>query len=443
MLSAYFLFLSIQFMTTISSIFKFSKSREAQSVVIYTFSNFFNKGVSFLLLFYFAHVLTEKDFGLLSLFSNSILLLMPFVSLGILQSVNTEFFKLEKKEFKNFFTTTLIMPVMVMLVAMILLYLFQGQLQQRYSFPSIFVVVIPLITFFSFLNEHLINMVRNNQDALKYLKINIGRLLTEILLAVLLISVFNYGWLGRVMAIFLSFFFVAAYAFYYFKEQQFVFGKISKKYLYDELFYSVPIIVMQIGIFCMGSSAGYYIEYFTHDYAAVGIFSVAATFGSVIMVLCTALLQYVYPKIYSLLSEKVINYDGIRKLFLFYTAAMLLGTVAVITIAPLAYSLILKPSYLQGLQYFYFICIGNFFWSICYFFYALMLYKKQKRNILFISLLSIFVSILSNYLFIKTSGSFGAALSICVTYFFMLIVTVIVLNKYVLSIFNYKKSSIS
>src|SRR6187402_102985 len=103
-------------MVTISNIFKYSKSQQLKSIAIYTFSNFFNKGISFLLLFYFAHVLTESDFGLLNLFSNSILFLMPFVSMGILQSANTEFFKLGKKEFKNFFSTTLLMPVAVTLL---------------------------------------------------------------------------------------------------------------------------------------------------------------------------------------------------------------------------------------------------------------------------------------------------------------------------------------
>lgn len=427
-------------MATIANIFKLTKSREVQSVAIYTFSNFFNKGVSFLLLFYFAHVLTETDFGLLSLFSNSILLLMPFVSLGILQSANTEFFKLDKKAFKDFFTTTLVMPAAVMLLAMAGLFLFRAQLQQRYSFPTVFIVIIPLITFFTFLSEHLINMVRNNQQPMKYLRINIGRLLTEIILAVLFISVFNYGWLGRVMAIFISFLMLAVYAFYYFKQQQFVFGNISKKYLRDELLYSVPIIVMQISVFCMGSSAGYFIEYFTHNLTEVGIFSVAVTFGSVILVLCTALLQYVIPKLYSFLSQKQINHEGIRKLFLFYAGAMLLGTMAVIIATPFAYDVMLKPSYQPGLRYFYFICAGNFFWSISYFFYAFMLYQKQKRKILFASLLSVIISIASHYFFIKSKESMGAAVSICAIYFIVFVITLLFVRRQVMALLNVKQT---
>ena len=426
-------------MATISNILRYSKSGQLKSIAIYTFSNFFNKGISFLLLFYFAHVLSQRDFGILNLFSNSILFLMPFISLGILQSVNTEFFKIEKKEFRNFFSTTLLMPVVVTLLAILLLFLFKKPLQQRYPFPSLFILLIPVITLFSFLNEHLINMVRNNNDPVKYLFVNIGRLLVEITLAIFFISALNYGWIGRVMAIFLSMLFVATYAFIYFKDQQFLFGSIKKKYIYDELRYSVPIIVMQISVFCMGSSAGYFIEHFTHDFAAVGVFSIAATFGSVIIVLCTALLQYVYPKIYSLLSEKEVDYNAIGKQFIFYAVSMLLGTIAVIVLTPLAYNIVLKPTYSGGLSYYFFICIGYFFWSISYFFYAFMLYHKQKKKILFASVISITVSILSHYFFIKQLGAYGAAVSMSVVYFIVLIITLLFVYKEIVPLFLTKK----
>jgi len=426
-------------MAAISNIFKFSKSLQLKSIAIYTFSNFFNKGISFLLLFYFAHVLSESDFGVLNLFSNSILFLMPFISLGILQSANTEFFKMEKREFKNFFSTTLLMPVAVTVLCVILLLAFKNQLQQRYPFPSLFILLIPVITLFTFLNEHLINMVRNSNDPLKYLFVNIGRLLAEITLAVFFISALQYGWIGRVMGIFLSFLFAGAYAFVYFREQGFLFGKISKKYIYDELLYSVPIIVMQLSVFCMGSSAGYFIEHFTHDYVAVGVFSIAATFGSIIIVLCTALLQYVYPKIYRLLSEKTVDYNAICKYFIFYAGTMLLGTIAVIIATPLAYNMVLKSSYHAGLSYYFFICIGYFFWSISYFFYAFMLYHKQKRKILFASLISVLVSVVSHYFFIKQLGAYGAAVSMSVVYFIVLIVTILFVYKQVLPILQTKK----
>jgi O-antigen/teichoic acid export membrane protein len=279
-------------------------------------------------------------------------------------------------------------------------------------------------------------MVRNNNEPIKYLIINAGRLMAEIALAVFFISALQYGWLGRVMGILISYFVVAVYAFIYFKQQGFIFGTLRKKVVIDELIYSVPIIIMQMSIFAMNSSSGYYIEYFTNSYSTVGIYSVAATFASIIIVLCGALLQYVYPKIYSLLSEKEINYPSIKKHFLFYAGTMLGGTLLVIICTPLAYAVVLKPSYHEGLSYYYFICLGYFFWTITYFFYSFMLYYKLKRKILLISLISIVVSVLCNYFFIKHWGSYGAALAIFIGYLSILIITLLFVKREIVAILH-------
>jgi len=423
-------------MATFSGILKLGKHAEMRSVAVYTISNFASKGISFLLLFYFAHILTESDFGMLNLFSNSILFLMPFVSLGILQSVNTEYFKKEKKEFSQFFSTTLVLPMVVTLLAMGLFFIFRTQLQQRYAFPAAFVVMIPLITLFNFLNEHLINMVRNSGDPVKYLFINTGRLLAEITLAVFFVGAMELGWMGRVTGIFISYLMVACYAFFYFRERGFIINSFKKKYLFEELLYSIPIIVMQAGVFCMGSSAGYFINYFTHDMAQVGVFSIAATFGSIIIVLCTAMLQYTYPKIYSLLGQQRIDYAAIRWHFFFYSGIMLLGTGIVVIATPVAYKLFLKNSYHAGISYYFFICMGNFFWSISYFLYSFMLYRKEKRKLLLASSLSVVISVLSHALFTKAWGAYGAAVSMCAVYFIVLLITAFFVRKQLIQIFS-------
>ena len=410
---------------------KLTKSKEVKSIAIYTFSNFFNKGVSFLLLFYFTRVLSESDYGFLNLFNNSILFLMPFISMGILQSVNTDYFKLEKNEFRNFFTTTLLMPVGVTMIAIAVFFFFRHQLHDHYLFPTFFIVLIPVIGFFNFIFEQLINMIRNKNEPIKYQLINMGGLFIEMGLAVFFISFLHKGWIGRIMGIFISSLVVAGYGFIYFKQKGFIFGRFQKKYIYKELLYSIPIIIMQVSIFCMSASGGYFIEFFTHDYSAIGIYSVAAIFASIIIVLCSAILHYFYPKIYGLLSSPQLDYKAFKRVFLNYSIIMLVGTILIIAAIPVAYIFFLKQSYRPGLHYYFLICLGYFFWSITYFFYSFMLYHKMKRKILYLSLISIFVSCCNNYLFVKMWGSTGAAVAIFITYLILLVTTLFFVRKQV------------
>jgi O-antigen/teichoic acid export membrane protein len=407
-----------------STIRQYSNNPEVKVIGIYTFSNFFNKGVSFLLLFYFTKVLTESDFGMLSLFNTSILFVMPFISLGILQSVNSDFFKLTKFEFKNFFSTSLILTICVTAITIGALGFFNNTLQQNFHFPFSFVALIPIIAMLSFINEQLVILLRNNQQPVEYFLVNVGRLAIEILIAVSLISAMHYGWLGRVAGIVVSYLLLATYSVYYFIKQGYIFGKIKRQYFKAELVFGVPIIVMQLGIFCLSSSAVYYISHFTNNLQLVGSFSVAATFASIVNVFCTALLQYVQPKLYNIFSQKTIDNAAIKKLFIFYAVAMLLFTIVIIIVLPFVYHFLLKQTYLPGLQYCYLLCIGQFFWAIAWFFFLWMLYYKEKRKILILSISAVVVSVVFNWILTGLYAASGAAIATIVSYTVILLLVV-------------------
>jgi O-antigen/teichoic acid export membrane protein len=431
-------------MALLQGISVFSR-RELRAVVIYTFSNFLNKGVSFLLLFYFIHTLSGKDFGQLSLFNNGILLMTPFVSLGILQSVNAEYFKKDREQFAGFFSTTLLMPVLVTVLFMLVMTVFHQSLISRYGFSFLCLLLMPLIALFSFLNEHLINLLRNNHEPLTYLFINLGRLIAELTLAVFFISALETGWMGRVAGIFIAYLMTAVYAIYYFREKGLLKWVFQKKYLREELRFSLPVIMMQLGVFCMGASPVFFIEYFTNNLETVGIFNVANTFSSVILVLCTALLQYSYPKIYSLLAAPQADYQALRWQLSFFAGMLLLGTGLLVIATPILYPMVLKNSYQEGLSYFFFLCLGNWCWSVSYLLYAFMLFHKQKKKLLLASLLSVTVSIISHTLFTRFMGAEGAAYSVFIVYVIVLMITMFMVRNELRPIFfsPVRKSNIS
>ena len=411
---------------SIQSTFRqYSNNPQLKAVGMYTFANFFNKAVSFLLLFYFTKVLTESDFGMLSLFNTSILFVMPFISLGILQSVNTDFFKLDKVEFENFFSTSLIMSVCAAVITVGVLLLFKTILQQKFHFPITFITIIPLIALLSFINEELVILIRNNQEPQHFFLVNVSRLLVEISIAVFLISALHYGWLGRVAGVIISYFLLAAYSLWYFKKNGYIFGKIKMQFVKNELLFSVPIVTMQLGIFCLSSSAVYFINHFSNNLQLVGSFSVAATFASIVNVFCIALLQYVQPKLYHIFSQKVMDTIAIKKLFIFYTTAIILFTIVLIIALPMLYHFLLKQSYLPGLQYCYLLCIGQLFWAITWFFFSWMLYHKEKRKILVLSLSAVAVSVIFNWIFIGLYAALGAAIATLVSYTVILLMVML------------------
>lgn len=420
-----------------SRLLKYKNNPAAKSLGLYTFTNFFGKGVAFLLLPYFTYVLTKNDMGLLNLFSSSLVFLIPFISMGVLQSASTDYFKLNKQEFSNYFVSSLLLPVIVFLLSLIVFYLLGNLFTAAYKFPIEFIWLIPVTTFLSFINQHVNNLIRNEEKPGLYMKVVLGRLFIEIMLAVVLISVYKMNWQGRIAGILISYLLFGLYAFYYFKSKGYLSGKIQMKYIKEELIFSVPVIIMQFSVFCMNYSDSFFLSRFTNDNnAEVGVYGIACVFASVIITLCSALLQYILPRIYKMLSEPVIQYQSIRKLFFVYIGIMTAGLILLLILVPLAYTFVINKDYLPGMNYYYLLCIGYYFWTIAYLFFSFLLYYKQKSRIILLSLSFSVISITANYLFIKNMGSRGGAISVFSSYLIVLLLTLFFTRKQMHFIFS-------
>jgi len=420
-------------MSKIANLIKLRKDPGVRSIGIYTFSNFFAKGASFLLLFVFtnpAYILPSEN-GLLSLFSNSLLFLMPFLSMGIIQSSSTDFFKLGKEEFRSFFTTGFLLPVIVMVLSFLALFIFRVQLQKTYGFPFMFVWLIPLITFLTFCSEQLLGLARNNNEPMIFLKANVTKTILEIGLSFVLVVFFSWRWQGRIAGILVAYLVVGIYAFYYFISRNYLFGSIKKEHIRGELLFAIPIIAMQASVFTMSASDKFFLSNMVADKnETVGIYSIGCVFASIVFLFSSALIQYVFPKLYNLLASPVVDYRSIRKHFRVYFSVMAAGTLGVIILTPVLYHFFIHEKYHSALRYSYLLCAGYFLWAIAYFFYSYLLYHKRKKKILALSFASIIISLACNYFFIGRWHEMGAAIAVFTCYLIVLILTLIFTKEF-------------
>ncbi|MEO7445217.1 MAG: oligosaccharide flippase family protein [Ferruginibacter sp.] len=404
-----------------------------RAIGMYTFSNFFSKAAGFLLLFVFTNpfYITPGENGVLSLFSNGILFLMPFLSMGIIHAASADFFRLSKKDFQDVFTSGFVLPVVMMVISIAAIFVFRDSLQARFGIPSNFLLLIPVIAFLTFCNEQLLSLARNSDQPGIYVKANVFKTIIELGLSAFLVVFLAWRWQGRVAGMFISYLAIGVYAFYYFKKNRYIFGKIKKQLLRKELLYAFPVILMQGSIFCMSASDRFFLASFTNDHAAtVGIYSIASTFALVINVFSMAMLQYIFPKIYSLLSKSGDNREQIKKHFKGYLSAMITALLLLMLLTPWAYKTFIHERYAVALQYQFMLCIGFFFWGISYFFYSFLLYHKDKRRLLIISSASTVLSLGCNYYFISHWQAPGAAFSVMLVYAIVLVLSIWISKPY-------------
>jgi O-antigen/teichoic acid export membrane protein len=415
-----------------SKIIKYLDSPAVKHIGIYTITNFLTRASSFLLLFVFTNpkYISPSENGLLSIFNNSILLILPVIQLGIIHSSGADFFKFEKQKFVDSFVSGFYLSFFVALSTFLFIPFFHDEIKSVFGLPDVVIYIIPAVAFFIFCIEQMLTIARNNNDPVVFLKANLFRLIIDLGLSVLLVVVFSYRWQGRVAGFFIANMFTAVFAFIYFLRKGYLKGSIKKEYLKSELIYSLPIIALQYSFFALYSSDKYFISYFQGSGSSVvGVYSIASIFASVIFAFRAAIIQYLTPKIYVALANSEPDYKSLKTLFRFLFVSMGSITLLLIVFTPLVYHFYINKEYHSGLDYFYLLCLGYFIWSLTSFLNSFLIFRKEKKKILLMSLLAIIVSLAGNYYFIREYGAFGGGVSVFFSFLLVFIVSIVLVFK--------------
>jgi len=383
------------------------------SVGKYVFTNFFSKGVSFLLIPLFTNpaYLSPADNGVLSLFSSNMIFIAPFITLGMIQSSTADYFKKSREEFAASFTTHFFMAFFMMLTAMLGLYLFKEALWENFGLPVSFIFIIPALSFLIFCSDQLFALVRNRNEVNRYAVMGISKSVIEYALSVILIVFFFTGWLGRIWGIAVSLIAMNLFGVWYYLRNDYIHFSFSKQHIWDELKFGVPIFVFQLCVFMLGATNKLFLAIFNVDKAELGIYAIACILGTMVGTIAQSILLYVQPQLYKTISSGEATWPSARRIFFNYVKMLTVLSLACVAVAVFAYHFLINKIYLPGMQYFFVVAFQAFVWALNYFVFLFLLYHKEKRKILTIALISIACSIVINTIMVKYFLIWGDALS--------------------------------
>jgi O-antigen/teichoic acid export membrane protein len=384
-----------------------------KAVATYIFTNFFSKGISFLLLPLFTNplYLSPTDNGLLSLFSSNLMLLSPFICLGMIQSSNADFFKKPKDEFAKSITTNFFIAFFLMLLAIIILFFFKDVLQKKFEFPPSFIFIIPLLVFLTFCSEQLFALVRNRNEVKNFALFGIGKALIEYAVAVILIVFFFKGWQGRVWGIAISLIAVNLFAVYYYTKNRYISFKIQKAHIWEEIKFGVPIFTMQLCVFMLGTTNKLFLAIYNVDKYQLGIYAIACLFGTLVGYLGMSIFSYMQPKVYKSISNGQATMESLRKDFLNYLKMFTAVAIPCIVFVLFLYYYVINKIYLPGIPLFFMVTLSCFIWQLNYYLFSFLLYYKAKRKIFLLSIISVTCSVVINVIMVKNFLIIGDALA--------------------------------
>ena len=259
-----------------------------KSFSIYTLTSFLVAGIPFLLLPVITHYLTPEDYGVLSLLNSITRFAIPFVTIGGVYAISLEYFKKEKLDFRNYFSSVWFLQFSAFLVVLALFILLGAVLGEALSLPYLWLLLIPFLGLFSISEEIALVILRNEDKAVTYGVLRITKVVIEISLTLFFIIGLSLNWKGRILssAIVASFFFIGAVCFFY-KKNLLQIKQVNRKDILLALSFGLPLIPDQLGSFLLNISDRFFIVKM-ESLAEVGIYSIGSQIGMVVLILCQA-----------------------------------------------------------------------------------------------------------------------------------------------------------
>jgi O-antigen/teichoic acid export membrane protein len=392
----------------------------------YTITGALSKAIAFAALPFFINTLSEGDIGILTIFSNCIVFLTPIVSMGVLYTISVDYFKLSREKYAVVFSTGLVIPAVLCLLLLPILYIFRDTFEKSFHFQYAFFWLVPTCLFLNFCFEAFVILIRNQNKVKLFTIVSLLKVGVDISLSVLFVLFIYQTWYSRALAFLLAGLVVGVFFFAYIKRQKILVQRIDYKVLKNEIYFGLSGMVLQTAIFFINSSDKFFVMGFFGKEQA-GYYAVASTFATIQYIICISLLQYLQPLLYRRFAESQ-RWHQVKDLYYKYILAMVATLVSVAVFTWFVYHYILKATYSEYLYYFYILAASSFTWTISNIFLQFIVFNKNKKIILQLSLLSILFSFLVNFFTAKYTSVTSLALGQIVTNLLVFVI-IIYFNK--------------
>lgn len=397
---------------------------------LYTFIGFFNAGISFLLMPYLSHYIDPAGYGILSMVNSFVTILIPLVGLTASGLVVVEYYKLkDKTEYASLFSSIQLVPFVPGLVILAITVLFSSSIANFLEIPagkSYWIPLSVLIALLSIYYETLLSYNVIEQKPAVYVRFSIIRLIIEVGLTLLFISVFRLGWEGRLLSWFIATFISFFISFSYFKRRGLITLNIQKKYLRAGIVFGLPLILHTVGKFVINQSDRIFIAKMVSIEEA-GIYNIGYQVGMVILLLVNAVGNFYQPYLY----ERLANLTEKAKLEIvrmtYIVIAGLILSLALLSLGtPVLFKLLIDPSYSKGTVYVFWTGLSYFFWGVYILFTGFIFYKKKTKQLGYLAILNVCLNLLLNYFLIQKLGALGAVYATCISFFVIACIVVII-----------------
>jgi O-antigen/teichoic acid export membrane protein len=400
---------------------KLLKSKLVRSLGIYTISNVINASIPFLLLPLLTNYLSTEDFGILTNFKLLIELLIPFISLNMMTSLQVVYVN-RHKELGSYISSGMIAMVVLTALFSVLAALFSEKIVEGTGVPPSFVVMASVYALYQNVVEVLLSVWRMEDKAISFGVFRIARTVIELALALILILGFGSSFEGSIYALSYSYGLGTVVAILFLVRSRFLPLSFEWRHVRHIFNYGAPLIPHVLGSVMIGYTDKLVITQYM-GLSENGIYSVGFMVGQVIGLLQTSFNQAWVPYVFNGLKsgEEQVKVRIVRWTYI-YMIAILAITLFFYLCTPLVF-MFLGKGFQGGMELVLWIALG-FAFNGMYKMVGVYFFYREKTN--FIAVISILTAVI-NYFFVvwmvPRYGYTGAAIATMSAFFIQFLCT--------------------
>jgi O-antigen/teichoic acid export membrane protein len=404
-----------------------------KSSVLYTVTDAINKAVPFLLLPLLTHYLLPAEYGIVSNYNIYIYILSIFVGLNLAGVVGVNYYKIGKEELAELMFNVLLLILISFCICMIGVWAFQSPIQTFLPIPFLYIISATAIALGQSITA--INLVFwQLEDHPFYFGIyQILQTLLNLVLTIVFLVVFKWGWEGRIYAIGIATIIFGVFSLGLLHRRGYLKVKFRKAYLVEALKFGIPLLPHTLSIWIRSAIDRILLTKY-YGVEVAGIYATGFQFGLLVSFLTMAFNNAYTPYLYRNLSvEDAGQLYQKKKQIVTFTYLYLLGLIVVAIIFTLFSNLIvtyfLDPKYGSSKRFIAWAIFAQMFQGMYLMFVCFIFYIKKTSLLAWITFSCSLVQVAFSYVFIQRYGPIGAAYSTIMVSFLNFVAVWIYSNK--------------
>jgi len=351
-------------------------------VVLFTFIEFLNKGIPFLLLPILSRYLTPEDYGVIATFIVFTSFFAIFIGLSGHGAVDANYFRLAKKRLAKYISNVVFVLLLSFSIILILILFLHHNIEDQFGIPFVWQLVALLVALSQFVTLINLTLWVIEKKPINYGVYQTSQTLLFATLSISAVVALEMSWFGHLAGLAIAASGFGLISIFFLHKRGYLKLKLRKLYIKDFLMFGIPLVPHQLGGWLRTQGDKLLIVSFIGG-AATGIFSMGQQLALVMLILITSFNKALYPTLYQILSAqpdiKKKN-EVVKKSYQLAFGITLVGVTGFV-LTPFVYPYFLGENFQTASLVTQLIIVATVFEAFYYLVVNYIFYAKQTRTL--------------------------------------------------------------